>query len=148
MALPLTVGVSAPPHWWTGYFPLPSLPRTGCRQSPLGTGDHALRCGRRPWTKFFQYHLIMEPPGVGVEAGQKLAPRPPLRLLDGSLQGSPRFAVGLIQSSHRGFVLSPYTAGSGVKAPSTDSRLAETSDLLGPPVRRAGTARGSGPRHT
>ena len=47
----------------------------------------------------------MEPPGVGVEAGQKLAP------LDGSLQGPPRFAVGLIQSSHRGFVHSLSRAG-------------------------------------
>ena len=88
------------------------------------------------------------PPGVGVEAGQKLAPRSPLRLLDGSLQGPPRFAIGLIQSSYRGFVFSPPTAGSGVTAPSIDARLAETSDLLGPPVHRAATAWGPGPWHT
>ena len=74
-------------------------------------------------------------------------PRPSLRLLDGSLQGPPRFAVGLIQSSHRGFVLPLPTARSGVSAASTDARLAETSDPLEPPVHRAGTAQGPGPRH-
>ena len=39
-------------------------------------------------------------------------------------------------------------AGSGVPTPSADARLANTSDLLGPSVHRAGTARGSRPRHT
>ena len=33
------VGVPAPAHWWTCYFPRQSLPGTGCRESPLGTGD-------------------------------------------------------------------------------------------------------------
>ena len=74
--------------------------------------------------------------------------RPRPCLLDGSLQGPPRFAVGLIQSGHRGFVLLPPTAGSGVTAHSTDAHLAETSAPLGPPVLRTGAARVFGPRHT
>ena len=50
--------------------------------------------------------------------------------------------------SHGGSVLPPPSVGFGVLVPSMDARLAETSDLLGSPVHRSSTARGSGPRHT
>ena len=75
------------------------------------------------------------------EARPKPVFSPPSWLVAGAsaLRGRPH---------HRGFVLPPPTAESGVSAPSTDARLAETSDPLKLPVHRASTAWASGPRHT
>ena len=73
---------------------------------------HALCCGRCPCAEFVQYHLVRAPPEIGDEAGHRLVPSPSLRLLDGLLHGPPRFAVGLIRTSHRGFVHPPLTAKS------------------------------------
>ena len=148
MTLLPTVEVPATPHWGTCYSPRPSLPGTGCRQPPLGTGDP---CSSLWEALIDEVYLVSSYKAAlrGRRRGWPEArPLPSFRLLDCSLQGPPRFAVVLIQSSHRGFVLPPPTAGSGVSVPSTDARLTETSDPLGPPVHRAGTARSSGTRHT
>ena len=146
MTLLPTVEVPATPHWGTCYSPRPSLPGTGCRQPPLGTGDP---CSSLWEALIDEVYLVSSYKAAlrGRRRGWPEArPLPSFRLLDCSLQGPPRFAVVLIQSSHRGFVLPPPTAGSGVSVPSTDARLTETSDPLGPPVtapaRRGAPERG------
>jgi hypothetical protein len=78
---------------------------------------HFLRRGGRPRTEVVQHQSVRAPPRIGVEGGQKFVLGSSLHLFDSSLQRPPRFAPGVVQTSHRGFAHPPPSLGCGVSEP-------------------------------